>query len=119
MFIMCISNKRYKKFSIKILIIMTCSKLKNKQKIGFRYLRVNCTTQNDKPCVDGIHVHSKMNVSSTFSSLGMRRYNSLPCEEKTNKETHECMCHEVWMEQTGGVLHSHKGEPTVVCQCRS
>ena len=28
-------------------------------------------TQNDTPCGDGIHVHSKMNVDRTFGSHGM------------------------------------------------
>ena len=27
---------------------------------------LNCTTQDDKPCADGIHVHSKMNAMGTF-----------------------------------------------------
>ena len=34
-------------------------------------LNVNCTTQNYKPCADGIYVHSKMNPPSTFGGHGM------------------------------------------------
>ena len=32
---------------------------------------LNCATQNDKPCADGVHTHSKMNAGGTFGGLGM------------------------------------------------
>ena len=32
---------------------------------------LSCTTQNDKPCVDGIHVQFEMNVWGTFGNHGM------------------------------------------------
>ena len=32
----------------------------------------NCTTQNDKPCADGVRVQSEMNVLLTIGGHGMR-----------------------------------------------
>ena len=32
---------------------------------------LNSAIQNDKPCADGIHVHSKINTIGTFGSRGM------------------------------------------------
>ena len=34
-------------------------------------LGINCTTLNDKPCADGVHVRSKMNTKGTFGGHGM------------------------------------------------
>ena len=40
---------------------------------------LDCSTENDKPCADGVHVQPEMNVTSTFcgGGDGWRRYTCL------------------------------------------